>query len=68
MNLVMAAGQRIVQRLLPFATELLAIKAALELAVERRLIHVVIESDCTEGVRIINGTEVCLAADRGRDC
>lgn len=38
----------------PLAAELLAVKFGLELAVERRLGIVVIETDCLEAVRMVN--------------
>ncbi|KAK9931954.1 hypothetical protein M0R45_019208 [Rubus argutus] len=40
-----------------------AVKLALELAVERWMPSVVIETDCLEVVRMINEVNVCMAAE-----
>lgn len=61
-ELVGAYGRRLGRRLSPLAAKLFAIKHALELAVERRLRSVVIETDCMEAVHMINSTDICLAA------
>lgn len=62
-ELVGADGQRLGRRLSLLAAELFAIKHALEMAVERRLRSVVIETDCMEAVYMINSAEICLAAE-----
>ncbi|KAK9931968.1 hypothetical protein M0R45_019222 [Rubus argutus] len=43
--------------------ELFAAKLALELAVERWMPSVVIETDCLEVVRMINEVNVCMGAE-----
>lgn len=45
------------------AAELFAIKFALELAIERRLRSIVVETDCMEAMQLINSAEECLAAE-----
>ena len=54
---LVAAEGRIGLRLSPLAAELFSIKMALELAAERRLYSLVIESDCMAAVRMINGMD-----------
>lgn len=46
-----------------FAAELYVTKLGLELAIERRLSSVLVETDYLEGVNMLNGDEVCYAAE-----
>ncbi|KAK9911294.1 hypothetical protein M0R45_035213 [Rubus argutus] len=62
-DLLVAVGQNLELRLSAFAAELFAVKLALEVAVERRMALVLIETDCLEAVSMINGEEVCMAAE-----
>lgn len=46
-----------------FASELYVIKLGLELAIERRLSPVLVETDYLEAVNMLNGDKVCYATE-----
>ncbi|KAL6194517.1 hypothetical protein ACLB2K_035600 [Fragaria x ananassa] len=54
-NLLMAFGERVAGRYSPYVAELQAIIQGLEMLVDRGWTHVIVESDCTEAVSMING-------------
>lgn len=47
----------------PFVTELLALKAGLQFALGTRTLPILVETDCSEAVRLVNSTDYCRAEE-----
>jgi hypothetical protein len=62
-DLVEAGGERLSFILRPRAAELYAVLSGLEVAVMRGWQFGVVETDCLEAVRLVNGNEECFAED-----
>ncbi|XP_061989802.1 uncharacterized protein LOC133708333 [Rosa rugosa] len=62
-NFVAALGERLVGRLSPCAAELFSVLRDLEWAMDQGWNGLVIETDCLEAVRMVNGSDECLASE-----
>lgn len=47
----------------PLVTELLALKAGLQFALDTRTLPILVETDCSEAVRLVNSTDHCWAEE-----
>ncbi|XP_062013823.1 uncharacterized protein LOC133730205 [Rosa rugosa] len=62
-NMVAAMGERVAGRLKPCAAELFSVMRGVEWAMERGWTGLVVETDCLEAVRMVNGSDECLASE-----